>query len=93
VTGRAAFTPRAINDVQAAFVWYESQRFRLGSKLLDEIDRALDTVSAMPQMGRIVHRGLRQVTLRRFPYVMYYREDAIGVEILAFLHSRRARDP
>jgi plasmid stabilization system protein ParE len=43
----------------------------------------------MPEAGPIVHRDLRRLLLRSFPFAIYYRLTVERVEVRACLHQRR----
>ena len=51
---RAAFTPRASADVEAAFDWYEGQRNGLGGEFEAAVGQALDFLARMPPCGRMI---------------------------------------
>ena len=89
MTRRAAFGLRANRHVAGAFEWYEQQRAGLGSEFLSAVDEAIELLQQMPELGHVVHRDLRRLSLRRFPYVIYYRITGSSVRIRACLHERR----
>ena len=84
-----AFTPRANDDVEEAYAWYEAQRVGLGLDFQSELTRVLHLLEAMPEAGPIVHRDLRRLLVKRFPFSLYYRLTESAIEIRGCLHQRR----
>jgi plasmid stabilization system protein ParE len=89
MTYALAFTERAAADIINAFEWYDRQRSGLGDEFLDALSRTFELAQLMPAAGPEVHRGLRRLLLRKFPFAIYYRIDAGVIEIRGCLHQRR----
>jgi len=83
--------PEAEADALEAFRWYNEQLPGLGEEFLAEIDHALDTIRANPEVPRKLHRHFRRVLTRRFPYAVFYAVSGERIVVFAILHS--ARDP
>ncbi len=68
-----------------------ARRVGLGREFVAEVDstfeRALEAPSSLP----IVYRGLRRTVLKRFPYLVYFRENVEAVQVFGVLHGRRDR--
>ena len=86
------FRREAEAEVLAAFDWYEAKRPGLGREFVAEVDAACTRATAAPGVFPVVYRGLRRLVLRRFPYVIYFREVEDAVEVFAVLHGRRDRN-
>lgn len=86
---RLAFTSRASADVEEAFAWYEAHRVGLGADFQTELTRVLQLLEAMPEAGPVVHRDLRRLLVKRFPFALYYRLTETAIEIRGCLHQRR----
>jgi plasmid stabilization system protein ParE len=56
---------------------------------LDELDHAIDRIGQNPEQCPPRDFGTCRVVLRRFPFVIVFREAATGVEIIAIAHGRR----
>jgi plasmid stabilization system protein ParE len=89
VTLEARFRPAAIADIEDAFRWYEARRPGLGAEFLDEVEAALATVVDHPAIYGLVHRNVRRVLLRRFPYGIFYVSEPTSVVVIACFHVRR----
>jgi toxin ParE1/3/4 len=68
---------------------YERLRPGFGSVFLDEIARVERHVSDAPGLYQEVEREIRRAVLRRFPYGLFYVEEAAGIVVLACLDLRR----
>ena len=83
--------PEAEADALEAYRWYNEQLPGLGEEFLSELDHALETVRANPELFRKLHREFRRVLTRRFPYAVFYVIAGDRVVVFAILHT--ARDP
>ena len=70
------FRPEARAEYDDAVDWYERQRPGLGGDFLDEVQRVLDRIAANPSIHAVVLQDVRKAVVRRFPYCIYYREQA-----------------
>jgi len=61
----------------------------LGAAFIGEIEHCLDRAAEAPRSFPQVHHGLRRAVARRFPYCVYFREDADGVFVFAVFHASR----
>lgn len=71
-----------------AYNWYEDQKEGLGDDFLDCVDEKINQIQQMPELYAIVHKEIRRVAIRRFPYLIYYRIVVDRVIVLAVLHGR-----
>jgi toxin ParE1/3/4 len=83
------YSSEAFADVAEAFSWYQAQRLGLGWEFVDELDAALGFVQRMPEAAPVVHRQLRRVLMRRFPYAVYYAAAPGRIDVRGVLHMRR----
>ena len=61
-------------DIQEAFRWYESKQPGLGHAFV-EVETAHSNGSRRPPSSYpVAYRDLRRLVLRRFPYVLYFRQ-------------------
>ena|SRR5438477_3821750 len=68
MTRRFVLRPRAENDIQSAFEWYESQRSGLGEQFLTAVRERLEAVRSFPESNSIIYRDVRRAVVSRFPY-------------------------
>jgi plasmid stabilization system protein ParE len=87
---RAVVLRRAARrEFDDAALWYEERRVGLGAEFVAEIERALGLVAENPARFPIMHRDIRCVRARRFPYSVFFRVEATRVVVLAVFHARR----
>ena len=87
------FAPVARDEFDAATEWYESHSEGLGQRFVDCIDQTMTRISESPR-GYPVWEGdrrFRKAVVQRFPYVIFYRELAESVDVVAVAHG--AREP
>ena len=85
-------TVRAMDDVRTARDHYDEQPVDgLSDRFGADLDHALTMIAAFPESGSPLHREVRRVLLRRFPYAVFYRLTGPRIEVLAVLHT--SRDP
>jgi plasmid stabilization system protein ParE len=65
------------------------QRADLDIEFMERIDDALSRIVRNPQLYTIVYRTLRRVTVRRFPFAVFYEVTADEIQVVAVFHSRR----
>jgi len=81
--------PAALEEAAAATNWYAQRSRRAAERFLDELDRAIDQIAQNPAQCASYEFGTRRMVLRRFPFVIVFREASDGVEIIAVAHARR----
>ena len=81
-------TSAAAADLITAHDWYELRSPGLGKDFVREVDAAVFHLVRHPELFPPVHRGLRRVLVRRFPYAVFYRIDSDAIRLVAVLHCR-----
>lgn len=89
MSNQLVFHASVRDDVDRAYRWYQRERAGLGDEFLAIVEESLEFIRLNPTTYGVVHRGARAATLRRFPYVIYYREIGDLIEILAIQHGHR----
>ena len=84
----------AEEELRAAIAGDESERPALGVALFAEVRRVISLIENFPAGGAQIPRvraryGTRRVPLRRFPYVVVYRERTEVSQVIAFAHTSR----
>jgi plasmid stabilization system protein ParE len=72
-----------LEEAEAATEWYRRRSVRAAEMLLDEFDRAIERIGDRPGQFPEYAFGTRRMVLRRFPYLVVFRETAAGVEVIA----------
>jgi plasmid stabilization system protein ParE len=81
--------PAALEEAEAAAVWYAERSYRAAERFLNELGRAIEQVATQPELFSEFAFGTRRIVLHKFPYVIVFRETATTVEILAVAHGHR----
>ena len=81
--------PEAEADIEEAFHWYERQRDGLGSDFLLCVEDGLEKIRKNPEMYPVVHRNVRRLLIRRFPYGIFYVARSDVTIILSVFHGHR----
>ena len=84
------FHSEAEAELDDAAEWYEQQRTGLGEEFRDEVERAARVIGHSPaSWQRFRSTRYRAFVVTRFPYVIYYEEQADVVRIMAVAQSKR----
>ena len=90
MTLAVAYLPDAEDDVDAAYAYYEQQLAGLGEQFLEALRDAVDRVRDTPQLYGVLRKDIRAAPLKRFPYVVYYRDRGADLLVIAVQHGRRS---
>ncbi|MCU7937581.1 MAG: type II toxin-antitoxin system RelE/ParE family toxin [Candidatus Thiodiazotropha sp. (ex Dulcina madagascariensis)] len=76
-------------DIDEQFDYYEEKREGLGHDFLLCIEEALDKLQRSPLVYRKIHKELRRIPIRRFPYRVFYFVKNNNVIVTAVFHARK----
>src|SRR5688572_23343093 len=79
----------AWHEFDAAANWYEARKPGLGAEFVAEIDHAVLLAAETPRRFPIMHRDIRCVRVRRFPYSVFFKVEPTRIVVLAVFHARR----
>ena len=86
----ATFHEEASMDYDAAFDWYLARSADAALKFDAEIDHALTLITAAPERWLVGPFGTRRFILRKFPFILFYREQPRGnIQVVAVAHTSR----
>lgn len=77
--------PLAEGDLAEARAWYEAQRQGFGEEFLLSVQEALDNIQRTPGIHARIFQEIRRVSVRRFPYGIFYRMDEDQITVVAVL--------
>jgi len=83
------FKPRAIEMQRDAYLWYEQQNEGLGELFLKELDYCYRKIQSFPSAYTLVNGNYRQMSLKRFPYVIVFKIKDVEILIYAVFHTSR----
>ena len=83
----------ALDDLQDALDWYESQSSGLEQRFSKEINERLNFISNYPEASSFRIENFRGTPLKKFPYTIYYdyNDQQNIVYVAAVLHNKRDR--
>jgi toxin ParE1/3/4 len=82
--------PEAECDIAEAFDWYEAKKPGLGVEFITAVADAFAAIQQHPLAFTAVHREVRRVLVKKFPYGIYYVAGTSGISVLACFHAKRA---
>ena len=84
-------------QIEGAADWWARNRPFAPGAVREDLDRILGLLSVNPGIGARARRaklqGVRRVTLSRVRYYVYCRVSGDALEVLAFWHTSRGRQP
>jgi len=83
------FHPDAVQEAQAALGWYRQRSTLAAEAFLQELDGAIEQIVAAPDRWPSYDFHTRRFLLRRFPYLVVYRETSQTIQVIAVAHGRR----
>ncbi len=93
---QAALRALASRDVDEALAHYRAQAGpEVAAAFVEELEAALAHLCRHPQSGalRFAHEvdipGLRNWSLQRFPYIVFYMPEDEHIDVWRILHARR----
>lgn len=81
----------ARQELDDAALWCEERRIGLGSEFTGEIERAIRLSAEGPQRFPIMHRDVRCVRVRRFPYSVFFQIESARIVVLAVFTCAETR--
>lgn len=76
-------------DINSAFEYYENKRVGLGHDVLLCIEECLSKIERNPMYYKVVYKELRRISVRRFPYCIFYLVQNDSVIVTAVFHARK----
>lgn len=83
--------PEARDEFDSAVDWYEQRQPGLGADFLAQVREVFQRIAANPQLHATVYQDVRKAVVKKFPYVVLYREEAGEILVIAVFHT--GRDP
>jgi toxin ParE1/3/4 len=84
------FTQAARADLIEAQDWYEGEAQGLGKRFRVLIDAAVERMLANPLQFPVVHKNVRRVLVRRFPYMLFFTMYGSRLVVIACFHASRS---
>ena len=77
--------------MEEAFDWYEQRQSGLGVDFLAAVRKVIEQVCSQPRMHAVVMKDVRKAVLRKYPYIVLYREEQGELVVVSIFHT--SRDP
>ncbi|QDT63689.1 type II toxin-antitoxin system RelE/ParE family toxin [Calycomorphotria hydatis] len=85
-------SPEAARDLVDICDYLAEQDLSIADHFLDRLENLLDALKHQPAIGTPCEEliaGLRSMTIRRYPYVLYYLQHDDEITIIRILHAAR----
>jgi toxin ParE1/3/4 len=80
----------AQKEIDATFLYSEGKREDLGFEFVDEVERATNLFQQLPKLHpKVANTDFRRCVLKRFPYLIFYRETDTDIRVVAVAHCKR----
>jgi len=79
----------AASEYGAAFDWYLDRSPDAARRFDAEFERALGEIAHAPQRWASGSHDTRRFLLRKFPFLLIYRERLSDIQVLAVAHTSR----
>ncbi len=83
------FAAAAIEEIDEALAYYRAVDPSLSSRMVVEIEDALQLIERFPLGWHPIDLELRQRRLKSFPYVFVYGVAADSIQVIAFANTHR----
>jgi plasmid stabilization system protein ParE len=81
--------PAAVKESRKAYRWYLRRSPAAASRFQVALEAALEQIMRSPDRWPAYLHGTRYRLLRRFPFIVVYRQLADRLQVLAVAHGRR----
>ena len=84
-------TPKAKNEFLEAYDWYEKQKHGLGDTFKKDVYYFISIILENPKHYPTKDKQLREIVLKKFPFVIIYRidEHTNTIYIASIFHTKR----
>ena len=79
----------AERDIRETRRWYTTISPALGEQFLAAVDQAITSSADNPLAFQVIHRSVRRVLLRKFPYALFFIVEETRVIVVGVLHQAR----
>lgn len=83
------YLEQAVVEAAAAAAWYAERSLTAAAEFESELDAAELAIKDLPHAWPPYGHGTRRYLLRRYPFGVVYRVEALRILIVAVAHGRR----
>lgn len=84
-TRNRRFHPDFIEDLLGATKYYDEISPAIGARFRTEVQSRIDLIASTPDGFASIHKNIRAVRTRKFPYVVLYRVNGDRVEFVGLI--------
>jgi plasmid stabilization system protein ParE len=81
--------PDVERDLADGLAFYASHSPIAAERFLDEVEAALEVITAAPERWPLHGLGMRRYVPATFPYSIVYRVSGTAIEVYAVAHAKR----
>lgn len=86
------FRPKALRELEEIHDWYESKETGLYRRFQLFLEETLERIAKVPLRSPVFHNEMRRISMKKFPYVVFYHIDNDVIVVVSVLHKRRSPD-
>jgi toxin ParE1/3/4 len=87
---RVEYHPAVEAELDEIRRYYEKRSPGLGAQFINDFERQVLAMAATPERWMVVTDDIRRCLMRRFPYLIYFRQvNAERIRITVVKHQRR----
>lgn len=79
----------AAKETRKAWLWYRARSARAARRFQEAFERAVEQIQEQPDRWPKYLHDTQFVTLKRFPYLVVFRELDDDLQIIAVAHAHR----
>lgn len=87
MANRLRFHPAVPSDLSGAIACYDEVSPLLGDRFRKMVDARFDLIESQPEVFSLAFADVRFATVRRFPYVILFRQRKETIMILGVFHG------
>ncbi len=76
-------------ELQQIMGYYDKLYDGFGNEFLSEFEQNIFYISSNPKMYMKIKNNMRKALLKRFPYVIYFKQKKEIIRVLVLKHQRR----
>ncbi|MGB6690727.1 MAG: type II toxin-antitoxin system RelE/ParE family toxin [Terracidiphilus sp.] len=80
---------RALGDIDRIRSWYRNIDSSLEDRFVRALNEALDRVQEFPFIYQVAYRNTHKISLKKFPYAVFYLIQESRIIVLAVIHHKR----
>lgn len=89
----ASFTVRlrrlALGDIRRIRFWYRNIDPSVELRFVESLNEAIERIQSFPLAYQIVDRNMRRVSLKKFPYSVFYVARQSHAIVVSVMHHKR----